>query len=55
MKFDDTGHLRWVKVPAALTSHGRLRAVTTLSKGDVLVTTDNGSGQDRILRIRPQA
>jgi glucose/arabinose dehydrogenase len=55
MKFDDTGHLRWVKVPAALTSHGRLRAVTTLSKGDVLVTTDNGSGQDRILRIRPRA
>jgi glucose/arabinose dehydrogenase len=54
MKFDDTGHLRWVKVPAALTAFGRLRAVTTLPSGDVLVTTDNGSGHDRILRVRPR-
>ena len=53
MKFDKTGHLRWVKVPAALTRYGRLRAVTTLPNGDVLVTTDNGGGQDKILRVRP--
>jgi aldose sugar dehydrogenase len=53
MKFDDSGHLRWVKVPSALTHAGRLRAVTTAPNGDLLVTTDNGSGQDRILRVRP--
>ncbi|HEX4687440.1 MAG TPA: PQQ-dependent sugar dehydrogenase, partial [Nocardioides sp.] len=54
MKFDGTGHLRWVKVPGVLTDFGRLRAVTTLPNGDVLVTTDNGSGKDRVLRVRPR-
>jgi glucose/arabinose dehydrogenase len=54
MKFDKTGHLRWVKVPAALTKFGRMRAVTTLPNGDVLVTTDNGGGRDKILRVRPR-
>lgn len=53
MKFDATGHLQWVKVPAELTHAGRVRAVTTLPGGDLLVTTDNGNGTDRILRIRP--
>jgi glucose/arabinose dehydrogenase len=54
MKYDDSGHLRWVKVPKALTSAGRLRAVTTLPNKSVLVTTDNGNGEDRILRVRPR-
>jgi aldose sugar dehydrogenase len=54
MRFDATGHLRWVKVPAALTTFGRLRAVTTMPDGSVLVTTDNGNGSDRILRVRPR-
>ena len=53
MKFDATGHLQWVKVPDALTHAGRVRAVTTLPSGDLLVTTDNGNGTDRILRVRP--
>jgi aldose sugar dehydrogenase len=55
MKFDDTGHLRWVKVPSALTHAGRLRAVTAMPGGSILVTTDNGDGQDRILKISPHA
>ena len=54
LKLDDSGHLRWVKVPDALTHAGRLRAVTTAPNGDLLVTTDNGSGQDRILRVGPR-
>jgi glucose/arabinose dehydrogenase len=54
MKFDATGHLRWVKVPEVLTHSGRLRAVTALPNGDLLVTTDNGDGQDRILRVSPR-
>ena len=53
LKFDDSGHLRWVRVPSALTHAGRLRAVTTAPNGGLLVTTDNGSGRDRILRVSP--
>jgi aldose sugar dehydrogenase len=53
MKFDDAGRLKWVEVPAAVTHDGRLRAVTRLAGGDLLVTTDNGGGQDKILRISP--
>jgi glucose/arabinose dehydrogenase len=53
MKFDGSGHLRWVKAPESLTHAGRLRAVTTLPGGDILVTTDNGGGSDRILRVHP--
>lgn len=33
--------------------YGRLRAVTMGSDGQLYVTTDNGSGQDKILRITP--
>jgi glucose/arabinose dehydrogenase len=54
MKFDGTGHLTWVKVPPRLAEFGRVRAVTTLPGGDVLVTTDNGGGGDKILRIQPR-
>jgi aldose sugar dehydrogenase len=54
MRFDASGHVQWVEVPDVLTRYGRLRAVTTLPSGDLLVTTDNGGGQDRILRVRPR-
>ena len=53
IKFDAIGRVRWVKVPDELTHAGRVRAVTTLPGGDVLVTTDNGNGQDEILRVSP--
>lgn len=33
--------------------HGRLRGVTPAADGGVWVTTSNGSGEDRILRVRP--
>jgi aldose sugar dehydrogenase len=54
VKFGASGRLRWVKVPAALTHAGRVRAVTALPGGDLLVTTDNGGGDDQVLRVRPQ-
>lgn len=38
---------------AMLTGPGRMRAVTTRPNGDLYVTTSNGPGIDRILRIRP--
>ena len=54
MKFDSDGKLVDVRIPAALTSYGRLRAVTALPNGSLLITTDNG-GDDAVLRVRPVA
>lgn len=52
VKFDADGVLRWVRAPAALRTHGRLRDVT--AAGSTLwVTTDNGDGRDVVLRVRP--
>lgn len=33
-------------------THGRLRGVTVDTNGSLLVTTSNGGGKDRILRVR---
>jgi glucose/arabinose dehydrogenase len=53
VKFDKTGHLRWTKAPAQLRGdYGRLRAVTRVGDS-LLVTTDNGSGNDVILKVAP--
>lgn len=52
VKFDADGRLKWTRAPAALRQYGRLRAVTRVG-GTLLVTTDNGSGNDQILRVRP--
>ena len=54
MKFDAKGKLLGVRVPAAMKQYGRLRAVTALGDGSLLVTTDNG-GDDVVLRVRPAA
>ncbi|GAA3812003.1 PQQ-dependent sugar dehydrogenase [Nocardioides panacisoli] len=53
VKFDKSGHLVWTKAPAALRGdYGRLRAVTRVGHS-LLVTTDNGSGNDVILKVTP--
>ncbi len=54
MKFDDRGKLLGVRVPPAMQKYGRLRAVTAMPDGSLLVTTDNG-GNDVVLRVRPAA
>ena len=54
MKFDSAGRLLHVRTPAALRSYGRLRSVTRVANGDLLVTTANGGGADRILRVHPR-
>jgi len=38
----------------ALTGYGRLRNASVARNGDLLVTTDNGGGQDLILRVHPR-
>lgn len=52
VKFDASGKLRWTRAPERLRNFGRLRGVTAY-RGSLLVTTSNGGGNDRILRVRP--
>jgi glucose/arabinose dehydrogenase len=52
MKFGSQGKLQWTKAPAALREFGRLRSVTAMPGGDLLVTSDNDSG-DAIIRVSP--
>jgi glucose/arabinose dehydrogenase len=54
LTFDGQGKLQRVRQPRALKEYGRIRQVVQAANGDLLVTTDNGSGQDAILRVRPQ-
>jgi glucose/arabinose dehydrogenase len=54
MRFDTHGQFVSMRTPSALTHFGRLRSVTNLSNGDLLVTTSNGGGHDYVLRIRPR-
>ena len=39
--------------PGSMRRYGRLRSVTSLPNGDLLVTTSNGA-DDRILRVSPR-
>ncbi len=54
MRFDAAGRYRGMRTPAALRHFGRLRSITSLANGDLLVTTANGDGRDSVLRVRPQ-
>ena len=51
--YDGDGRLRGVRVPRVLREQGRLRSVTRLADGALVVTTDNGDGDDRVLRVEP--
>lgn len=53
LRFDDDLTLRRTWAPPALQRHGRLRSVTRLPGGDLLLTTSNGS-DDKILRVSPR-
>jgi aldose sugar dehydrogenase len=54
LTFDAAGTLQKVRQPRALKKWGRIRTAVQASNGDLLVTTDNGSGNDVILRVRPK-
>ncbi len=55
MRFDAQSQLQWVKTPANLHGDfGRLRSVVQTASGALLVTTANGGGSDKILRITPR-
>ncbi|GAA2143710.1 PQQ-dependent sugar dehydrogenase [Nocardioides koreensis] len=53
LTFDAAGHLQRARAPKALQRFGRLRSVTLAPNHDLLVTTDNGNGNDAILRVSP--
>jgi glucose/arabinose dehydrogenase len=54
LTFDKAGHLTRTRAPQALQQYGRLRSVTVAPNHDLLITTDNGSGNDVILRVSPR-
>jgi glucose/arabinose dehydrogenase len=54
LTFNGKGKLQRVRTPRALKGHGRIRQVVQSANGDLLVTTDNGGGNDVILRVRPR-
>ena len=54
LSFDRAGHLQQARAPQALRQFGRLRSVTVAPNNDLLVTTDNGGGNDAILRVSPR-
>jgi glucose/arabinose dehydrogenase len=54
LTFDAKGKLKKVRQPKALRQYGRIRTVSASRNGDLLVTTDNGGGNDVILRVSPR-
>ena len=55
MTFGPRGRLERVSTPAALArDYGRLRTVTQLRNGDLLVCTDADGGQGRVLLVSPR-
>jgi glucose/arabinose dehydrogenase len=54
LTFNAKGKLQKVRTPRALKQFGRIRQVVQSANGDLLVTTDNGGGNDVILRVSPR-
>ncbi len=54
VKFDGKGRLQWTRSPKRLRQLGRLRSVTVTPSHDLLLTTDNDGGSDRVLRVSPR-
>jgi len=53
MSFSSTGKLLGVRTPTVLRKYGRLRSVSRLPNGNLMVTTANGDGRDAVLRVEP--
>ena len=54
ISFDESGKLTDDRSPEVMHDHGRLRTVSLAADGDLLVTTDNGGGEDVLLRVTPR-
>ncbi|MFE3999654.1 PQQ-dependent sugar dehydrogenase [Nocardioides sp. YIM B13467] len=53
LSFDESGKLTDDSSPEVMRDYGRLRTVSLAADGDLLVTTDNGGG-DQLLRVTPR-
>ncbi|MER7559663.1 PQQ-dependent sugar dehydrogenase [Nocardioides sp. NPDC126508] len=54
LSFDESGKLNEERSPDVMKDYGRLRTVSLAADGDLLVTTDNGGGEDVLLRVTPR-
>jgi glucose/arabinose dehydrogenase len=54
LKFNGNGKLVKARAPRVLRKYGRIRTVSNADNGDLLITTDNGGGNDVILRVSPR-
>ncbi|OIJ26055.1 PQQ-dependent sugar dehydrogenase [Nocardioides luteus] len=54
LSFDESGKLTEERAPEAMKDYGRLRTVSLAADGDLLLTTDNGDGEDVLLRVTPR-
>ena len=52
LKLTDDGTRVAAQSSALENAHGRLRSATAVGDGSLLITTDNGSG-DQVLQVRP--
>jgi glucose/arabinose dehydrogenase len=52
--FNAKGKQQKVRAPRELRQYGRIRQISNAENGDLLVTTDNGGGNDVILRVSPR-
>ncbi len=52
-RYDSRGRFQGMRVPRAMRQHGRLRSVTQVPGGALIVSTDNGGGNDVLLRVTP--
>lgn len=55
LTFSKAGKLRKTRAPQPLRQYGRIRTVVDGPGATLYVTTDNGGGDDAILRVRPHA
>ena len=53
-KFNADGEFTAMVTPPQLKRFGRIRSVTSLSNGKLLLTTDNGGDSDRVLQVSPR-
>lgn len=54
MKFDRSGTLLWTRAPGVMRTFGRLRSVSRMPDGALLVTTSNDNGTNAIIRAHPR-
>jgi glucose/arabinose dehydrogenase len=53
MRFDKSGSYVGMRVPTALRKYGRLRSISRLPDGSLMITTANGDGHDSVLKVEP--